>query len=273
MIAPRISSWGRMLVFGGAALCGLTAGCTKESPPRSVAAPSPAVVKSDMANSVVPATDDVRLQILDFAGLQRLIASHRGNVVVMDAWSTACPPCVRDFPRLVRLSQKYAGKGVACVSLSFDYEGIGRPEEQVPRVLDFLRKQHATFDNVLSSLDADSLYKKLEIASVPVVFIYDRQGKLFARLQEAADGSGEKPLYDRVEGVVEKMIAKSGDAEAVKRRARRPFWPLLAPRASVCVRGGWFPTGAARIASGGRPAGTVAYTWSSNWWNPPGRRR
>ena len=148
------------------------------------------------------------LKILDYAGLERLIASKRGEVVVVDAWSTACPPCVRDFPKLVALDRKYAAQGLACISLSFDYEGTGRPEEQSPRVLDFLRKQGATFDNVLSSEDPDAMYKKLDLASVPAVFVYDRQGKLAARLQEADAGAAEKPLYDRVETLVTKLLAE-----------------------------------------------------------------
>ena len=149
----------------------------------------------------------VQLKILDYAGLQRLIASHRGDVVVMDAWSTACPPCVHDFPRFVKLSEQYRGKGLACISLSFDYEGIGRPEDQSPPVLAFLRKQKADFDNVLASEDSDTMYKKLGIPSVPEVFVYDRSGKLVSKFGEAAENSKEKPLYDRVGELVAKLLA------------------------------------------------------------------
>jgi hypothetical protein len=73
--------------------------------------------------------------------------------------------------------------------------------------LDFLRKQHATFDNVLASEDSDSMYKKLGIPSVPAVFVYDRAGKLLARLQEAEDNPKEKPLYDRVEQLTGKLLS------------------------------------------------------------------
>ncbi len=191
----------------------MSAGCGRLSPPDAGVGPNgaPAVAPSPAAGGPANA-ESVRLQTLDFVGLQRLIAGHLGNVVVMDCWSTACPPCVSDFPKLVQLDREYTGKGLACISLSFDYEGIGRPEEQVPTVLDFLRKQHATLDNVLSSLDADSLYKKLDIASVPVVFVYDRQGTLVAKLQEAAEGSGEKPLYDRVEATVKRLLTDAAEA-------------------------------------------------------------
>ena len=74
-------------------------------------------------------------------------------------------------------------------------------------MLKFLREQRATFDNVLSSEDPDAMYKKLGVVSVPTVLVFDRQGKLRERMQEAAEGSGEKPLYERVEILVNKLLA------------------------------------------------------------------
>ncbi len=150
---------------------------------------------------------DVSLQILDFDGLQQLLAAQRGHVVVLDCWSTACPPCVRDFPQLVVLHQKYGPRGLRCISLSFDYEGVGKPQEQSPRVLKFLREQGATFDNVLSSEDSDTLNQKLAIASIPEVFVYDRNGKLAGRFEEPTPGKGP-PLYEQVQAAVEKLLNK-----------------------------------------------------------------
>jgi thiol-disulfide isomerase/thioredoxin len=187
-------------------VCAAIVGCNRqEPPPKSAAENGP----PSRYGSPYPAENPaVQLKILDFAGLERLIAGKRGQVVVVDAWSTACPPCVRDFPQFVALDRKYAAKGLACISLSFDYEGTGRPEEQSPRVLEFLRKKGATFDNVLSSDDSDSLYKKLGLASIPAVFVYDRTGKLRERLQDTATDSADKPLYDRVEILVAKLFGE-----------------------------------------------------------------
>ena len=148
---------------------------------------------------------EVSLRILDFDGLQQLLAAQRGHVIVLDCWSTACPPCVRDFPQLVALNQKYGPRGLRCISLSFDYEGVAKPEEQAPRVLKFLREQGATFDNVLSSVDSDTLNQKLAIASIPIVFVYDRQGKLAGRFEEPAPSKGPA-LYEQVQSAVEKLL-------------------------------------------------------------------
>lgn len=119
----------------------------------------------------------VKLQILDHAGYEKLIAGHKGKVVVVDCWSTWCDPCIKEFPGLVKLHKKYSAKKVACVSLSVDFDGAGKPESQLGPVLEFLQKQGATFDNVMAA-DPDDVYKQLEIPAPPAVLVYDTQGKL-----------------------------------------------------------------------------------------------
>jgi len=206
---PRVQIMNQPMV--AILVCAAIVGCDRHTsaPSQERLLRSPVADNAVQEAAAAPApADAVQLKILDFAGLENLIASKRGQVVVVDAWSTACPPCVRDFPQFVALDRKYAAKGLACISLSFDYEGIGGPEEQSPRVLEFLRKKGATFDNVLSSDDSDSLYKKLGLASIPAVFVYDRTGKLRERLQDTATDSADKPLYDRVEILVAKLFGE-----------------------------------------------------------------
>jgi thiol-disulfide isomerase/thioredoxin len=125
----------------------------------------------------------VTLKTLDYDGLQKLIASHKGTVVFVDCWSTSCAPCIKEFPRLVALHKQYGPKKLACISLSFDYDGSDKIEEIRPPVLAFLERQKATFDNVLSSTPSDELSKKLEIPAIPAVFVYDRDGKLAKRFE------------------------------------------------------------------------------------------
>jgi len=149
--------------------------------------------------------DDVQLQILDYDGIQKLIHGHAGKLVVLDVWSTSCGPCVREFPNLVALSRKYPEQ-IACISVSFDYEGIGRPEDVQDKVLKFLRSQGARFDNVLSSVESDEMYKKFGIAAPPVVLVYDRDGQQIKRFD---DSTGEGFTYDDVEKFLKQHLDQS----------------------------------------------------------------
>jgi thiol-disulfide isomerase/thioredoxin len=155
----------------------------------------------------------VKLQLLDWDGLQRLLARHRGKVVVLDCWSTSCEPCIREFPNLVALDEKHSRDNLACISLSFDYEGIGRPEDQHSRVLAFLQEKRATFDNVLSRVESDVLYQKLEIPSIPAVFVYDREGRLHRRFDNRHAARDGGPFnYEQVSQVVDELLAEPAES-------------------------------------------------------------
>jgi thiol-disulfide isomerase/thioredoxin len=156
------------------------------------------------------AAPPVSLALVDQAGLDAEIARHRGKVVVLDCWSTSCPPCVKEFPRLVDLAGRY-GDDVVCLSLSFDYEGIGSPEDAVPRVRTFLEAVGAgRVVNLLGREEADSLAKKLDIVSVPVVYVYGPDGGLVRRFDEddAAKRLGRPFNYDDVEAAVRGAIGR-----------------------------------------------------------------
>ena len=139
----------------------------------------------------------------------------------MDAWSTSCAPCLKEFHNLVELHKKYGPDQVACISLSFDFEGIGKPEEQQERVLSFLLGQAATFENLLSSDESDVLYRKFKLASVPAVFVYDRTGQLRRRFDnQKAKTAAEAFTYSQVRDLVAELLKEDGSgvhAEVGKR--------------------------------------------------------
>jgi thiol-disulfide isomerase/thioredoxin len=187
----------------------LLPGCAPKGPPAKAPAARPAPVVAAKAVE----SPGVELKMLDYDGIQELIASHKGKVIVMDAWSTACPPCIKEFHNLVELHDKYPPDQLACISLSFDYDGIGKPEDKTPRVLKFLREQKATFDNVLSSEESESLYRKFKLTAIPAVFVYNQQGELAKRFDnEDIKGRGEF-TYEQVKEFVAELIGQSADTQ------------------------------------------------------------
>ena len=174
MWVNRVMGWGLIM-----ACCG--SGCGTDEVPRAVA-----------------------LSLVDHAGLAAEIAAHRGKVVVLDCWSTSCPPCVREFPRLVALAARFPDE-VVCISLSFDYEGIGAAEDAMPKVRTFLEAVGAgRVVNLLGSEESDVLAMKLELVGVPAVFVYGRDGRLLEKFDD--DGAkrrlGRPFTYDDVEATV-----------------------------------------------------------------------
>lgn len=192
-------------------LCGtltMTAGGVSHAAPPGQ--PIPLSQKVAPGNPAADRKAEVTLDLLNYDAIQKRIASHKGKIVVVDVWTTACPPCVREFPGLVKLNQKYSRDDVICISLSLDYLGIKKspPESYREPVLAFLRKQQATFENVLATESVDEMLDKLELGAPPAVYVYDRAGKLVKRFDnEHATSEKDEFTYEHVGQLVAKLVA------------------------------------------------------------------
>lgn len=194
------------------------AGCSQSAtvttaPPGEATAPGVALSPGVAGDSASPADSGVKLSIVTFDEIQKRIASQRGKVVVMDAWSTSCPPCMKEFHHLVELHKKHSPEQLACISLSFDFEGLDTPEQVQGPVFKFLQSQGATLENLMSSEESDVLYRKFKLAAVPAVFVYDRAGNLRKRFDnEQAKSKDEAFTYAQVEQLVAELLKESPPA-------------------------------------------------------------
>jgi thiol-disulfide isomerase/thioredoxin len=90
----------------------------------------------------LPAADASRLTgELDASGLAAAVAKEKGKVVLVNFWATWCVPCREEFPDLVRLEQKYRGKGVSVIGVSID------SAKDLPAVEKFLASTKPDFPN------------------------------------------------------------------------------------------------------------------------------
>jgi thiol-disulfide isomerase/thioredoxin len=114
-----------------------------------------------------------------------LMASLKGNVVLVNFWATWCGPCVKEFPNLVKLQKLYKEKGVAVVFISVD-----EPEDAETTVRPFLQKQKVTFTSYIKTGDDESFidaFGKGWRGAIPTTFVFDRSGKQVAALIGARD--------------------------------------------------------------------------------------
>lgn len=177
-----------------------------EAPPAAAGAAGPSG-----ADPMAAALSPLKIQFMNYDEVQRLIKSHEGKVVVMDCWSTWCEPCKKEFPGLVELHEKYGADKIACISLCLDYEGLKKetPEEHEPEVRQFLERQDADFDNVISTVASDEMSEKLGIATVPAIFVYSQQGELAQTFKTGA--ADDKPFtYKEVGETVAGLLKDEG---------------------------------------------------------------
>ncbi|MEK6262797.1 MAG: TlpA disulfide reductase family protein [Planctomycetota bacterium] len=145
----------------------------------------------------------ISVRVVDKAGYDKIIAANKGKVVVVDCWATWCVPCRKAFPETVKLSKAFADKGVVVVSLSFDEPVKG----QIPdKVKEFLVKQDAQFENLLSSLDiSDDGADAFDIpeGALPHFKIYGKDGKLFKTFESGED---KEFTHEQIEAAVKAAI-------------------------------------------------------------------
>ncbi len=149
------------------------------------------------------------------------VKKHEGKVVVLDYWSTSCPPCVKEFPGLVALADKH-GDSVVCLSLAIEYDGFGKPEECLPPVQAFLEKAGAQrVVNFVASEEADAIYEKLDLASVPAVAVWKPDGSLAMRYDDdmAARTLGRPFTYADIDVTVRSILAQHEEGSSQRRGA------------------------------------------------------
>lgn len=193
-----------------ALLVSLAGGCGTDSddvltPAASGPAESPEQKES---GSPPPA---VELAVASWDEVQAMIAEHKGKVVVVDLWSTSCIPCLRELPNLADLQQRYPHK-IVCMSVNIDYTGASgeSPEALHDKVLAMLtRRGVLNCRNVICSTPDGDLYDRIDLGSIPAVYLYDQRGSLAKRFDNDYEEYGDEgftyrndiiPLVERTLG-------------------------------------------------------------------------
>jgi len=167
---------------------------TESAKSSEVVSPENAQEADSVAETLAP--EDVKLTQATWDEILSAAKSHHGKIVVLDVWSTSCPPCLREFHNLVELSQKYPNQ-VVCLSCSTDFVGISSkpPEYYEERVRKFLSQQDAKFDNYLCNEPADEIFLKIDLASIPAVYIFGEDGELVERFDNDTQKYGDEFTY------------------------------------------------------------------------------
>lgn len=161
------------------------------------------------ATSRSAASDDFRTDIRYAAwGKVESEIRNTGKVTVVDLWSLACAPCLREYPHLVALQNKYPER-VQAVGVNLDYDGREKYPAQSyqPRVKEFLTAVGAGFPNYLSETPSEEVFAAVEIGSLPAVLVFDETGKLAGRFTANAE-TGAFGYQQDILPLVAKLLAK-----------------------------------------------------------------
>jgi thiol-disulfide isomerase/thioredoxin len=132
----------------------------------------------------------------------KLIAEHKGHVVLVNFWATYCIPCRTEIPEMVKLADRLRARGLDFVSISAD------EPEQEPQARKFIVaakvpgplyiKSTRPGDDAADDKYAAASHPRWD-GSLPASFIYDRSGKKVGAFM------GEVPLKN-LEDAISKFL-------------------------------------------------------------------
>ena len=78
------------------------------------------------------------VSFVTLSGQRVSLASLRGHPVLVTFWATSCPYCVDDMAHLIRLHEKFVGKGLRIIAVAMPYDPPNR-------VLEMARKRRIPY--------------------------------------------------------------------------------------------------------------------------------
>lgn len=173
-----------------------------ETPPKVLnpTAPDETATTATATATAAPA-GEVALVPIKYDAMRARISAKKARLTMVDAWATWCAPCKENFPHVVEMNAKYAGQGLAVVSLSLDDPTDGAALGEAAK---FLREQKAVFTNFVLDEEQEAAFEKLNISGIPAVFLFGPDGKELKRY--TMDDPDNQFTYEQVEKDVAAML-------------------------------------------------------------------
>jgi peroxiredoxin len=169
------------------------AGCASEPTPSATDGSNGSYVSGDGSVESWAASergDVVELAGQSYAEEQIDIADWRGDVVVVNFWYAACPPCRAEAPDLAAIATDYSGEGVHLLGVNHtDDAGTAQSFER-------------RFELPYPSLDDDdaagvaAMQGVVPLTAMPSTVVLDTEGRVAARIIGIADPTILRGLID-----------------------------------------------------------------------------
>jgi peroxiredoxin len=109
----------------------------------------------------------------DLAGQAVRLSGLRGQVVLVNLWTTWCPPCREEMPSMEKLYQRFRDRGFVLLAVSQDEYGRAAVEP-------FVRELGITFPVLVDP--EHQVGDRYHVWGYPESFLIDREGRIVDRI-------------------------------------------------------------------------------------------
>ena len=141
---------------------------------------------------------EVKLEIVDYYGLEEVLKREDDKTYVVNFWATWCAPCVKELPYFEKLDKEYESENVEVVLVSLDF-----PKKYETRLKPFIKK-HQLRSELIALNDMDSNYWIPKVSenwsgAIPATLIFNKDKRQFYE---------QTFHYDELETEIKKFLEK-----------------------------------------------------------------
>ena len=107
------------------------------------------------------------------------LKSLRGKVVLVNFWTTWCPPCRSEVPDLEAVYRRFRDQGLVVLAIT---------DEEASAVKPFLSEQNVTYPVLLDP--GKKVRELFRVNGIPVSLVYDREGRLAVQAMDRPTRQG-----------------------------------------------------------------------------------
>jgi thiol-disulfide isomerase/thioredoxin len=87
---------------------------------RQAAPPAATQQATPPATPPAAAAPSAQVRTVNAKQIRALVDERKGKVVVVNFWASWCPPCMREFPAIIKVYEQYRGRGLDVIAVSMN---------------------------------------------------------------------------------------------------------------------------------------------------------
>ncbi|MBC8088856.1 MAG: TlpA family protein disulfide reductase [Phycisphaerae bacterium] len=135
---------------------------------------------------------DFTAKTIDVSPVTKTLENYKGEVILLNVWTTTCPPCRQEMPNMEKLYSDYKSKGLKIVAVSVDPPGM----EQAIR--DFKKEFNLSFDILYDASGA--IEQSYQTTGWPESFVIARDGTIHKKWigEDNWNSQGNRRLFEQL---------------------------------------------------------------------------